>query len=178
MAGRCSVLVSCNWRKTFAGDGPARFFKDYHGYFQADAYSGYDALFQSGKVIEVGCWAHARRYFSEARTTDPPRAHVALAYIRRLYALEADAKKADTGLTELLKSLRIERSTEAPPVRIERTAKEPPLRTERSVKPPVRPRRGWPLIAPACGSGRARRAPRRLGAAGPTCRARLCAHVH
>jgi transposase len=35
------------------GDGPARFFKAYHGYFQADAYSGYDALFQSGKIIEV-----------------------------------------------------------------------------------------------------------------------------
>lgn len=59
---------------------------------------------------------------------------------------EADAKKADAGLTELLKSLRIERPTEAPPVRTERTAKEPPLRTERPVKLPVRPRRGWPLI--------------------------------
>src|SRR5262249_61418650 len=44
-----------------SGDGPARFFKDYHGYLQADAYAGYDALVQSGKVIEVGCWAEARR---------------------------------------------------------------------------------------------------------------------
>jgi transposase len=35
------------------GDGPARFFKDYRGYLQADAYTGYDALFKSGKVIEV-----------------------------------------------------------------------------------------------------------------------------
>jgi transposase len=78
-----------------SGDGPARFFKDYQGYLQADAYSGYDALFKSGKVLEVGCWAHARRKFHEARTTDPPRAHVALAYIRRLYAVEADAKEAE-----------------------------------------------------------------------------------
>src|SRR4051812_37317645 len=92
-----------------SGDGPARFFKGYHGYFQADAYSGYDALFKSGKVIEVGCWAHARRKFHEARTTDPQRAHVALAYIRRLYAVEADAKGA--GLDDdARRALRQERS--------------------------------------------------------------------
>jgi transposase len=76
-----------------SGDGPARFFKDYRGYLQADAYSGYDALFKSGDIIEVGCWAHARRNFYEARTTDPERSHRALAYIRRLYAVEADAKE-------------------------------------------------------------------------------------
>ena len=58
-----------------SGDGPARFFQDDPGYLQADAYSGYDALFQGGTVIEVGCWAHARRKFHEARTTDPQRAH-------------------------------------------------------------------------------------------------------
>jgi len=76
-----------------SGDGPARFFKGYKGYLQADAYSGYDALFKSGNIIEVGCWAHARRKFYEARTTDPERAHRALAYIRRLYAVEAEAKE-------------------------------------------------------------------------------------
>src|SRR5271156_192571 len=46
-----------------SGNGPARVFKDYRGYLQADAYSGYDALFKSGDIIEVGCWAHARRKF-------------------------------------------------------------------------------------------------------------------
>jgi transposase len=76
-----------------SGDGPARFFKGYKGYLQADAYSGYDALFKSGDIIEVGCWAHARRKFYEARTTDPQHSHRALAYIRRLYAVEADAKE-------------------------------------------------------------------------------------
>ena len=77
-----------------AGDGPARFFRGYAGYLQADAYSGYDALFEDGDVIEVGCWAHARRKFYEARTTDPRHSHVALAYIRRLYIVESDAKEA------------------------------------------------------------------------------------
>jgi transposase len=91
------------------GDGPARFFKDYRGYLQADADTGYDALFQHGKVIEVGCWAHVRRKFYEARTTDPQRAHRALASIRRLYDVEADAKAAKLD-DDARRALRQERS--------------------------------------------------------------------
>ena len=92
-----------------SGDGPARFFKGYRGYLQADAYTGYDALFKDGKVIEVGCWAHARRKFHEARATDPQRAHRALAYIRRLYDVEADAKAAKLD-DDARRALRQERS--------------------------------------------------------------------
>src|SRR5215475_12254271 len=40
---------------------------------------------------------HARRYFFDARLTDPERAHEALARIRALYAVERDAK--EKGLT-------------------------------------------------------------------------------
>jgi hypothetical protein len=43
----------------------------------------------------VGCWAHARRKFHDARASDPARAHESLARIRRLYAVEADAKPLD-----------------------------------------------------------------------------------
>jgi transposase len=91
------------------GDGPARFFKDYQGYLQADAYTGYDALFKSRRVIEVGCWTHARRKFYEARTSHPQRSHIALAYIRRLYAVESDAKAAQLD-GEARHTLRQERS--------------------------------------------------------------------
>jgi transposase len=92
-----------------AGEGPARFFRGYAGYLQADAYSGYDALFRDGDVIEVGCWAHARRKFYEARTTDPRHSHVALAYIRRLYVVESDAKEAKLD-DDARRALRQERS--------------------------------------------------------------------
>jgi transposase len=64
-------------------DGPERFLGDYRGYLQADAYSGYDRIYSRG-VVEVGCLAHARRKFHEARATDPERAHEALARIRLL----------------------------------------------------------------------------------------------
>ena len=76
-----------------SGDGPAEIFKSFEGYLQADAYSGYDALFTSGKIIEVGCMMHARRKFYEARTSDPPRAHRALALVKLLYDVEREAKE-------------------------------------------------------------------------------------
>ena len=64
---------------------------------------------RSGDVIEVGCWAHARRKFYEARTTDPRHSHVALAYIRRLYIVESDAKEAKLD-DDARRALRQERS--------------------------------------------------------------------
>lgn len=71
-------------------DGPAKFLDGYEGYLQADAYGGYDGIFlqSQGKIQEVACWAHCRRYWWEARTTDSRRAHEALAYIARLNQVE------------------------------------------------------------------------------------------
>jgi transposase len=74
--------------------GPGRIFKGYGGYLQADACSVYDALFAEGTIIEVGCWMHARRKFYEARTSDPARSHVMLAWVAGLYEVEEDAKLA------------------------------------------------------------------------------------
>lgn len=68
-------------------DGPQTFLGDWEGYLQADAFAGYDGIYATGKVTQVSCWAHARRKFHEAKDTDA-RAHEALAYIQRLYALE------------------------------------------------------------------------------------------
>jgi transposase len=74
-------------------DGPHQFLGTYQGYLQADAYSGYDPLYraQGGVLDEVACWAHARRYFYDARSSDARRAHEALARIKQLYQIEADA---------------------------------------------------------------------------------------
>jgi hypothetical protein len=38
------------------------FLKPFHGRLQADAYSGYDALYDDPdrEVVEIACWAHAR----------------------------------------------------------------------------------------------------------------------
>jgi len=72
--------------------GPLAFLRAFQGYLQADAYAGYDALYATGRVTEVGCWAHARRYFWEAKASDPGRALPALGFIQQLYAVETTAK--------------------------------------------------------------------------------------
>ena len=70
---------------------PARFLQDYRGYLQADAYSGFDILYRSGRILPVGCWAHCRRRFFEiAKSQAPPGlAAQALAWISQLYRIES-----------------------------------------------------------------------------------------
>lgn len=82
--------VVYNYTPDRSGAGTAVIFK---GYLQADAYSAYDGLYTSGKITEVGCMMHARRKFYEARTSETPRAHQALAWIRLLYDVEREAKE-------------------------------------------------------------------------------------
>jgi len=69
-------------------DGPLRFLGNYQGYLQADAYGGYDAVYAGRRVVEVACFAHARRKFFDAIQNDARRAQTALAFIRELYAVE------------------------------------------------------------------------------------------
>lgn len=102
-----------DYTPTRSRDGPTRFFGSYAGYIQADAYGGYDHLFKprgdgAPSPIEVGCWAHARRKFVDAETTDSLRAHAAAAMIGVLYGVEQEAREFDA--TARL-ALRRERST-------------------------------------------------------------------
>jgi transposase len=75
-------------------DGPATFLKSFQGYLQADAFGGYDGIYLSQPVIEVGCNAHARRKFFEAKDSDAACAHQALAFYRQLYEIERQAAEA------------------------------------------------------------------------------------
>ena len=74
--------------------GPDAFLKGFRGYLQADAYSGYDEIYkEAGRgVTEVACWAHARRKFFEAQSSDLMRSTVVLAYVHLLYEVEHDAR--------------------------------------------------------------------------------------
>lgn len=73
--------------------GPSKWLATYKGHLQADAYGGYDGVYCKGDVIEVACWAHARRKFFDAKETDGRRAAEMLGMVRELYAVE-DAAKA------------------------------------------------------------------------------------
>jgi hypothetical protein len=76
-------------------DGPDTFLGDYSGYLQADAYTGYDQLYKDPdrEITEVACWAHARRKFYDAQSSDLMRSTVMLAYIRLLYDVERKARE-------------------------------------------------------------------------------------
>lgn len=78
--------------------GPEKFLKQYRGYLQADAYGGYDAFFKDPArgLIEVGCWAHARRYYHKALDSDQTRMGPALLLIAQLYRVEKQARSLTT----------------------------------------------------------------------------------
>jgi len=88
-------LTVFDYTPTHQRDGPAAFLADYRGYLQADAFNGYDGLYlgSEGRIIEVACWAHARRKFHESRRLDSARMETALAWIAKLYAVEKDLRE-------------------------------------------------------------------------------------
>jgi transposase len=71
---------------------PIDFLGDYQGYVHADAYSGYDELFRKEGIIEVGCWAHARRKFDEAASSRQIEAIEIMARIAQIYKIEEKCK--------------------------------------------------------------------------------------
>lgn len=76
---------------TKEGKHAAAFLDGYTGVLVADASSTFDQLYANGKILEAGCWAHARRKFEEA-LDHAPAAHEAVAFIAGLYAVEHDVR--------------------------------------------------------------------------------------
>ncbi|SEB26604.1 Transposase [Variovorax sp. YR216] len=78
------------------GKHPREHLKRYRGILQADAYSGYEGVYNSGRVQHAACWAHARRYYWEVhednRFTPGSVAEQALHRIAELYAVESDIR--------------------------------------------------------------------------------------
>jgi transposase len=93
--------------------GPEEFFGGvYPPYLQSDSYSVYTSLGERGKTGHVGCWAHSRRKYYEARAEDPKFSQLILAAIQKLFRIERQAKSE--GLRG--EALVARRRTEALPV--------------------------------------------------------------
>jgi hypothetical protein len=80
-----------DYTPTKARDGPAAILANYSGFLQADAANVFDGIYLPGAITEVGCWAHARRHFHEARDSDAVRSAEAIARIGALYVIEKQA---------------------------------------------------------------------------------------
>src|SRR5438034_1995185 len=94
------------------GEHPERHLVGYAGLMQADAYAGFNKLYETARkpkpIIEAACWAHARRkFFDLARLKEAPIAIDAIERIDALFAIEREIN----GMTpdERLR-VRIERS--------------------------------------------------------------------
>ena len=77
------------------GTHPDEHLVSWAGALQADAYAGYDRLYEAGRrpgpIVEAGCWAHARRkFFDLARLNKAPIAIEAVVRIDALFAIERD----------------------------------------------------------------------------------------
>jgi transposase len=71
--------------------------KDCRGFLHADAYAGFNQLYKPDpltgtvRLVEVACWAHARRYIFDVHAdTKSPAAYLLLQKIGELFAIEAD----------------------------------------------------------------------------------------
>jgi len=72
---------------------PADTLAGWKGHLQADAFPGYDALYAPDGIVEVACWAHARRKFKDAEPSDGKRAAPVLRRIAALYAVEKSIRE-------------------------------------------------------------------------------------
>jgi len=85
-----------DYRDSRSRDGPAKILKNFRGYLQTDAYGSYESvvLKSAGRIIPVGCWAHARREFFDARLNQPRETSYVLGLIGQLYDIEDEFRLA------------------------------------------------------------------------------------
>lgn len=72
------------------GAHPAQHLAGFRGILQADGYAGFHGIYRQNAVVEVACWAHARRKFFDVQAaTGSPLAAEALERLGALYDIEA-----------------------------------------------------------------------------------------
>jgi hypothetical protein len=98
-------IVLYDYQPTRKGDHPKHFLTGFSGYLHVDGYAGYNKLIdpreKEPNVTLVGCWAHARRKWEEARKALSEAAQAkkegisfeGLSFIQQLYAIEKKTTK-------------------------------------------------------------------------------------
>ncbi|GGP72224.1 transposase [Shewanella algicola] len=86
-------IVLYDYHNSRAGRCAVDFLDGYSGYLQVDGYQGYEQT----QATLVGCWAHARRKFMEAKkgagSKGSGKADWALNHIQKLYRIEMQLKE-------------------------------------------------------------------------------------
>ena len=86
------------WHTSRAGACMKDMLDTFHGTVQCDAYVGYGSFAKGRDQLTLaGCWAHARRYFFEARDEKPALADWFLHQIQLLYRVERELRENTCG---------------------------------------------------------------------------------
>ena len=93
------------------GKHPEQHLASYAGLMQADAYSGFNRLYEAsrraGPIVEASCWAHARRkFFDLARINKAPIAIEAVERIDALFAIEREINGASPEVRKRVRNAR------------------------------------------------------------------------
>ncbi len=88
------AITLFEYQPSRAKEHPREFLKDFEGFLQTDAYAGYDGL---EGVINVGCWAHAKRKYDDAIKATGARgknskAQEGLKHCQKLYKIEKNIR--------------------------------------------------------------------------------------
>ena len=81
------------YRPDRKGIHPKTHLANFKGALQADAYAGFNALYEGGAIQEAACWAHARRKFYDLHEVRPSALTTeALRRKGELYVIEAEIR--------------------------------------------------------------------------------------
>lgn len=100
-------LILYEYDPSRSAEVPKRLFEGFEGVLQTDGYEGYGAIGLEPRIVHVGCWAHARRKFTDAlkgagqsrkkgakRKAKHSQAEAGLRFLQKLYAIERCVKDA------------------------------------------------------------------------------------
>jgi transposase len=75
------------------GEHPQAHLSKFQGTLQADAYAGFNQLYENGRIQQAACWAHVRRKFYDLEQMHAsPAAREALQRIGALYSIEEEIR--------------------------------------------------------------------------------------
>ena len=75
------------------GEHPQQHLSKFRGTLQADAFAGFNKIYESGDVREAACWAHVRRKFYDLKKAhNSPIAAEAVERIGELYGIETEIR--------------------------------------------------------------------------------------
>lgn len=94
-------LVGFFYTPDWKAEHPAQKLKNFYGYYQGDGYAGTPEMLEPpegeapvvAEARRLGCGMHIRRKFEQAADGGDARGAIAVAYFKKIYAVEASCKK-------------------------------------------------------------------------------------